>query len=227
MRRQHQFDAAVQRTAFKAVVGCTRHFRAHAAQHQAIALQAAEAEDGGYRLGALLAELGVGCGDTTGVGMAKHQYRGLLVGLDGLGHTGDRAEGDRQKHGRTIRVVGAVDRYGNYQHVFTALDFELAVLDGFAQLRLIAVQPGLGGFVVDFRHGSDLALVTLAKRPPPAAGAFRLGVGLGHFFGYHVLNFLVDDLVRAKWPPVETGISGPVFLRMLRAAGDSQAQGES
>ncbi|MNS96372.1 hypothetical protein D3C72_1306690 [compost metagenome] len=226
MRGEHQFYPTVQGAALQTVVGRTRHFRTHAAQHQAITLQTTEAEDRCYRLGAFLAELLIAGGGTAGVGVAEHQYGGLFIGFDRFGHTGDGAEGDRQKHGRTIRVVGAVYRYGNDQHIFTALKFELAVLDRFTQARFVAVQPGLGGLVVDLRHGRNLGLVTVSERPPPAAAALGLGIGLGDFLDNHFLHFLVGNLVRAKGPPVDATV-GRTFLGVLCTTGHGQAQGNS
>ncbi|MNN71766.1 hypothetical protein D3C81_1877300 [compost metagenome] len=70
-------------------------------------------------------------------------------------------------------------------------------------------------------------LVVTAKRPPPAAGALGLRIGLGDFFGDGVLHFLLGDLVRTEWPPAaEAALRG--ILGMAGAAGHSgQAQGES
>ncbi|MNZ68451.1 hypothetical protein D3C78_867190 [compost metagenome] len=156
--------------------------------------------------------------------MAKYQYRSLFIGFDGFGNTGDRTQSDGQEHGRTIRVVGTVHWHGNHQHVFTTLNFELAVFDGFTQTRLVTVQPGLSRLVVNFRYGCNL--VTGAEWPPPTAVALGLGIGFGDFFDHHVLHFLLGNLVRTERPPVDPTI-GHTFLRVLGAAGHGQAQGES
>src|SRR5690606_25731656 len=59
LRSQDDFHAPVQGPAGGAVIGRTRHVRADPLEQQAVALQAAETEDRGHGLGAILAELAV------------------------------------------------------------------------------------------------------------------------------------------------------------------------
>ena len=135
------------------VVGGTRHVRAQTLDHQTILFEATEAEDRGERAGALVAQLAVGIYFTAAVGMAENQYTDGFVTLQQLGHAAQRAEGGRQHHMRTIRVERTLNRRGDHQQVFPALELEVGALDGFAHLRLVHIQPGLSD--CRWRHGDD------------------------------------------------------------------------
>ncbi|MNT58218.1 hypothetical protein D3C72_1956400 [compost metagenome] len=96
MRRYQQFHAAIQGTAFIAVVGGTRGFTTHATQHQAIALQTAEAEDRSHRLRTFLAQLHVSRRCARRVTVAEYQHGSLRIGFKDFRNASERAEGDRQ-----------------------------------------------------------------------------------------------------------------------------------